>query len=107
MSQYHCQILVSLAYNLAWSENQAEVDRLRKALHQIDPRPAAINEPTEAELLALDIDVFPGAFLKVAYLIEAETPDDAAVSLRRIVDRINAQNQPAWWFLRALPVEAK
>lgn len=107
MSQYRCHILISLAYNLAWSENLADVDRLVEGLQQIAPQPATIKEPTEAELRALNINLPPGALLKVSYLIEAETPDEATTSLRGIVDRIKTLDQPAWWFLNALPIEAK
>lgn len=107
MPQYRCQLLISLAYNLAWRENQAEADRLRETLRRIEPHPAAINEPTETELRALNIDLSPGAFLKVKYLIEAETADEAETVLRGVVDRIQTQNQPAWWFVTALPVEAE
>ena len=105
MQKYHCPILISLAYNLRWSENQTEADRLRETLRQIEPHPVAINEPSDAELLALNIDLPAGVFLKVTYLIEATTLDEAAGVLSAIVNRIEIQNQPTWWFVNTLPIE--
>jgi hypothetical protein len=49
----------------------------------------------------------PGCFLKLTYLVEATTQDQATAELRTIMSRIEAQDQPRWWFLNALPVEAK
>ena len=105
MPKYRCPILISLAYNLRWSENQAEAGRLREALRQIEPQPVAINEPSDTELRALNIDLPAGVFSKVTYLIEETTLEDAAAVLTAIVKRIKIQNKPTWWFVNTLPIE--
>jgi hypothetical protein len=105
MARYVCHFLVSLAYNLWWRDNPAQADRLRQSLREIAPQPAAIDEPSEVELRARNIDLPPGAFLKVTYEIEAATREEAESTRRTIQSGIRRKNRPGWWFVLSLPID--
>ena len=71
MPQFKCSLLVSLAYNLWWSQLTKQGEWLKEAASTFQRATAVIEQPSREDLRQMGTELPVEAFMKVTCLVDA------------------------------------